>query len=460
MKLFAHALAISLTLSASQSVAQIPRYELGKRVKRFERQFELIVADESARQEPLPDLKSAVSAFFTLQAAEALSHLDRATLALKKDSTIAPAVLAMTFEPQQRLLSPEVTELVIRIRPMYGERPAVESNVVLRLVAPDGKEVASQSSTTNAGEVTLKFQKLPEADYTLSTRIGEVELSAMSQTISVVKDLDSRLASVEAAAGKNDPDRTLPLGKYVREWGRQLRSLKRKTKPETDIPGHRLLARLEAWTTASKPVLDASVSRMVLSSGRKAVACRVRLCDAALKGKPRPVVIALHGAGGSENMFYETYGAGKVVGLCGKRDWLLVCPRISPLFGLPLGTDPMLSSLEAQGVSIDRKKVFVVGHSMGAGTAMSLARQETPLRAVAALGGGGSAAISQQNKNAPFFVAAGDQDFGLRGASSLASGLKKRGVKARFETYKNTEHLGIVQVALEDVFRFFDSESE
>ena len=58
----------------------------------------------------------------------------------------------------------------------------------------------------------------------------------------------------------------------------------------------------------------------------------------AAKGKPLPLVIALHGAGGSENMFFDAYGNGKIVDLCRKRGWLLVAPRLS-FFGLGMPVD-------------------------------------------------------------------------------------------------------------------------
>ena len=117
----------------------------------------------------------------------------------------------------------------------------------------------------------------------------------------------------------------------------------------------------------------------------------------------------------------------------------------------------MIESLKSIGLRVDEQNVFVVGHSMGAGTTIQLAGQPTPLRAIAVLGGGAQAKLSEENKGLNSFIAAGDRDFGRAGAGRLAKGLKDAGASVEFRTYKNTEHLGIVQVALDDVFKFFDS---
>lgn len=447
---------IVLSLLGSTCVGQIPRYELGKRVKRFEACFESVIDDRAARKRVLPHLQAAVSSFFTLQAAESCRSLDRATLELMRENAPELAVLGLIIKPKQRLLHSSATELTISIQPMYGERPVKPHQVMLKLIAPDGATVATEVVTTSVAGARLKFQGLKDGDYTLRSKVGSFDLSETNQTISIVASLDERLGKITSAVKKFDPEQTGPVARCVRNWSLQLQSIQKAINPETDVPANELLVRMEDWSQRGQLVLDASVSRVVLTDGKKYVPCRIRLSDKALNGEPTPIVIALHGAGGSENMFYETYGAGKVVELCRKRDWLVVCPKISPLFGLSLSTDAMLSSLESQGVSINRQAVCVVGHSMGAGTTMALAKQKTKLAAVAALGGGGSSYVSTSNSSTPFFVAAGDRDFGLRAASNLAKGLQERGINVRFKSYKDTEHLGIVQIALNDVFEFFD----
>jgi len=101
---------------------------------------------------------------------------------------------------------------------------------------------------------------------------------------------------------------------------------------------------------------------------------------------------------------------------------------------------------------------MLVGHSMGAAQAVGAA-QTTPTRfaAVAALGGGGSIRSVPDLANVPFFVGIGSDDFALSGARKLADSLRRAKVKnVQFQEYDHVEHLAIVQIALGDVFRFFD----
>jgi predicted peptidase len=78
--------------------------------------------------------------------------------------------------------------------------------------------------------------------------------------------------------------------------------------------------------------------------------------------------------------------------------------------------------------------------------------------AVAVLGGGGAVRNTTDDfKKLPFFIGIGTEDFALRGAKTLNEGLQKAEVKTiNYREYADIEHLTIVQVALRDVFAFFD----
>jgi predicted esterase len=107
---------------------------------------------------------------------------------------------------------------------------------------------------------------------------------------------------------------------------------------------------------------------------------------------------------------------------------------------------------------VDTKKVFLVGHSMGAAQAVATAgRHPGRFAGVAALGGGGGFKATEEIKTVPFFVGCGERDFALNGSRNLHKALVKGGVKkAVFQAYPDVEHLAIVQLALPDVFRFFE----
>jgi len=167
----------------------------------------------------------------------------------------------------------------------------------------------------------------------------------------------------------------------------------------------------------------------------------------------------MHGAGGSENLFFDGYGVGKIATLSEARGWLVVAPRGSAGF-TPQRAGEVIDAVDKL-YPVDRERVFLIGHSMGAAQAIASV-QASPARfaAVAALGGGGTVKETEGLSTVPFLIAVGAQDFAYSNARKLAYELKKAGVKSvRFKEYPDVEHLIIVQEALPDVFAFFDEMS-
>lgn len=156
-------------------------------------------------------------------------------------------------------------------------------------------------------------------------------------------------------------------------------------------------------------------------------------------------------------MFFESYGAGQIVKECQKRGWLLVSPRS----GL-IGTPPVVAIIDklAERYPIDRKRVFLVGHSLGAGQAIDLVqRHPDTFAAVAVLGGGGRVRQKERFQRLPVFVGVGTADFALRSSRNLVKTLTDAGAASvTAKEYPDLEHLVIVREALPDLFRMFDSQ--
>jgi len=87
---------------------------------------------------------------------------------------------------------------------------------------------------------------------------------------------------------------------------------------------------------------------------------------------PFPLVVAFHGAGGDENMFFDGYGAGMLRELAQKRGFAVVCPPTVP-FGLSGALFDRFIDEVAKDMPIDRGRILLLGHSMGAITASRLA---------------------------------------------------------------------------------------
>ncbi len=138
---------------------------------------------------------------------------------------------------------------------------------------------------------------------------------------------------------------------------------------DTDYPAARLMTELEQLATAitsGKTFYDRAREgqfwlRVPLSG--QSVPVRI-FVPAPVEGRgATPIVVALHGAGGSENLFFDGYGDGAIVDQCRSRGWIVVSPRTDG-FGL----QPVKELVEAlaKNYPIDRARVFVIGHSMGA----------------------------------------------------------------------------------------------
>lgn len=114
----------------------------------------------------------------------------------------------------------------------------------------------------------------------------------------------------------------------------------------------------------------------------------------AAASRPVGLLIALHGAGGDENMFAMAYGQGIAARLARENDLLFVSPATTPFMTGAAQFDSLMAVLGRE-YRIDASRVYVMGHSMGAGAAARLA-QERPqaLTAVVCLAGGSAVTVA------------------------------------------------------------------
>lgn len=102
-------------------------------------------------------------------------------------------------------------------------------------------------------------------------------------------------------------------------------------------------------------------------------------------GVQLPVVIAFHGAGADENMFFEGYGAGRLRQLADSVGFLLVSPLTIPFVQDAAALDSTLAVLQRDYL-IDRATVYVLGHSLGGAAAWKAASERrSAVRAAAVI---------------------------------------------------------------------------
>lgn len=453
-----------LTRLPGPAAAQQDRLELGQRLRPFENAVEAH-GDAAARRRAMADLKKVTFLFLAGQVSQAARLLDRARLALESDHAPDAATLwgcSVAVRPASHLVPCGTTKLGLTIGSTYsaGEPPA-GAEVRCSLLHSDAKTVGAAvvvevRKLPQDAELTLK--DLGEGDYRFQSAVvvADKELAATEQGLSVVRDPAGRLDRLRKALGGLSDDVPSIDGKTLGLLVAVLDDLHKGKPAEMNYPAARLFADAEQLAAL---VRDGKRYHgpdrvgqhwLAVPTRDGVVPARVQVPETLKKGRPVPLVIALHGAGGSENLFFDGYGKGLAARLCAKRGWLMVSPR----GGLRPG---FVEEIE-RTYPVDTKRVFLVGHSMGAAQAVAAAgRSPEQFAAVAALGGGGGFARSDALVKLPFFVGVGTEDFMLAPARGLAAALEKAGVrKMVLRQYPDVEHLLVVQLGLADVFAFFD----
>jgi predicted esterase len=116
---------------------------------------------------------------------------------------------------------------------------------------------------------------------------------------------------------------------------------------------------------------------------------------AATSGAPVPVIIALHGAGGDENMFVDAYGDGVLAKMAMAANAILVTPATVPFMTTPEHFDSLMSVLRSE-YRVNNARIYVIGHSMGAGAAARLAQlRPSQVTAVVCLAGGSAVTVAK-----------------------------------------------------------------
>jgi pimeloyl-ACP methyl ester carboxylesterase len=449
-------------LIAASAEAQPQRYELGRRLRVFEEQWER-TPGEAAKQRCVGPLNRAVLSFFSFRLAAAARSIDEASFALEnaKPSPERLWASSVTLSPQRRLFDLSERKIALELAAFY-DAPR-----------PNGKTFTLQAKLDDAAPLAAPINELPvkvdlvvaakEGDHAVKWTIldGEQPLAEGSMRVSFVAKLKDRLDKLKAVPKEGSPAVATERA-TVQESARLLETLRYGNSAETDFPAVKILADAEsaaAAATAVRTYFNESLRgerwmSLAVGNEQRIVPMRLSIPEKWDASSRPPLVVALHGAGGSENMFFDSYGAGKIVRLCRERGWLLVAPRV----GFYVSMADTLDALH-QRFPFAKRRVFLVGHSMGAAAAVQAVNADAKrYAAVVLLGGAGNLKATEDVKSLPLYVGVGAQDFALRNARSLKERLTQFGAaKLVYKEVPDAEHLGVVQQSLDDAFRFLDA---
>ncbi|MBL8890415.1 MAG: hypothetical protein JNL67_10580 [Planctomycetaceae bacterium] len=461
---------------------QIERAELGKRLQRFELQWaQGNSAQQAAAAQPMQE---AVSSFFSLRLLRAAEKLDAAwwTAQSAMPTDFRRFVVAHRIAIQKPIWEATEDSIQVRLEPFYPleceqedaqvELTVVQPSLALPLQRPNAVVACGPIVRVSWGEATtgieLDVASLPEGDYEIhaSVNFHDASLKLLPCGWSRIRDPGTRIARLREQRNEAEDALAPWLRATSQEQIRVLDSMLSGEFQEIDYPAYHGLAFCEQLLSNRENAADLIRAKaqtrdlwLSVAEGRRKVHLRLRSPTTSDPTKKIPVLILFHGAGGSENMFFETYGAGGAVAAGLERGWLVVATRQS-LTGLSLDSKQILEAL-APLFPVDDDRVYYLGHSMGAGQVATQVGLHPELpRAVAAIGGGGRPRQIEAAAQVPWFVAAGSLDFGKGGAISLSKSLQRAGgKKIEFREYPDVEHMVIVQAAIADAFAFFDRQA-
>jgi len=343
-----------------------------------------------------------------------------------------------------------------------AEKPATPLQLRWRIM-PRGETRTIGEGTLDApepGSAMTLLTRAPEGDYEahFELRHGEQTLRQWRQTFSIIAHLQARLEALERAAESHDDAE--PVERMTVLNAREvLHNALKGDRPETFYPLLRLLQLAEqiaagweagasGWRAAPGDYWMATLHR------ERKVAFRLYVPKQFQPNRPIPLVVALHGAGGNEHLFFEGYGLGIVLKEAEKRGWAVIAPRAE------MGLAHIGGALEAAQklLPIDPARVYLMGHSMGgAHSFAAIAQFPDRFRAVAIFAGAGQPA--QVPADLPILMTVGEQEISMLKTNIENAYRRLQGLNLKtldYKKYDGCDHLMIVREAMPDAFAFFD----
>ncbi len=219
-------------------------------------------------------------------------------------------------------------------------------------------------------------------------RKGRLADPALSRAAAVLR---SRNALLTSNPSTNDPAHLdADLSRLPDQLTQELAALESGRNPYANYPGH-------LWRTVR--IADADVPVRMFNPPPP---------PGEAAAPPRPLVIALHGAGGDESTFPEAYGDGIITRLAAQHGFVLAAPRTGPFAADPAFFDGLLAAITAD-YTIDPARIYVLGHSLGSGVtgAWAAARAD---RIAAAACIAGFTAFDPEQRTCPTLVVVPGRD--------------------------------------------------
>ncbi|MEP6763550.1 MAG: PHB depolymerase family esterase [Gemmatimonadaceae bacterium] len=195
--------------------------------------------------------------------------------------------------------------------------------------------------------------------------------------------------------------------------------------------------------------------------------------------KSAPLIIALHGLGGTEDAFFDGYG--KVLPkLAEQNGYIIAAPLgyrvdggygwtgLSNMSDVAARHSSEWSEMDVMQVlervrklyNVDPNRIYLMGHSLGAIGTWYLAPKYADIwAAVAAFSGQGNIADAAKMQRIPNFVVHGDADatVNVRGSRTMVEAMKALNMDVTYVEVPGGSHSGVVEPNLAGAIQFFNA---
>lgn len=349
--------------------------------------------------------------------------------------------------------------ILVNVSPMY-DAPAVGA-VAVRVQSPTGK-VVFESTCTGPADFSLSPSKFGVGVYRVQLYCAD-EVRYTARLIVTERSLnatrDELLKSLDAAEAALEPARRAPVAQALAACRARASLLSDAPSPQnpTEFLADPISLReeVERETALIAKGQDPYINRRgdywrTLSFQGVEVPCRI-LAPTSGDG-PFPLVFTLHGAGGDENMWPDGYGAGELKTLVERHRFIAISPRTELLIGNAVLFESLIDSA-ASLYPIDRARVYLIGHSLGAMASTSLGTQR-PARIAALCLIAGMGRFSANAKLPPTLVLSGEIDPLMR-AEQVEAGVndaRRAGQNVELRMIKGRGHTLLVGEQMPEAF--------
>jgi poly(3-hydroxybutyrate) depolymerase len=330
----------------------------------------------------------------------------------------------------------------------------------------------------------VDIHDVADGSYQLTVEISDRErpLGSASLTLAVRSHLDDQLARLDAEA-KSLPESIRADVLYPADY---IRNVDRGRVALGTFDAGKEIAAAESVAAAGKAGRDPFAGKTgdfkrhyLLTAAGEIMPYRVYVPTTYNPSRPVPLVVALHGLGGTEDsLFGPAYGSA-LSRLAEQHGFIVAAPlgyRVDGFYGYRYAAQEDTAGRRKEELSeqdvmevlrrmreqykIDDSCIYLMGHSMGAiGTWVIAAKHADIWAALGPISGLGDPASAVKMRRIPEIVVHGDADptVSVRGSRAMVEALEKNGVEIKYIEVPGGTHVDVAAPNLPAIFDFFEA---